>query len=390
MRRFNVVVVWLLLVALAACTPEPAADEATFQLPPGPWGQLTASPVRLAPPMDTVRTLRRQPSRTTWTLRDLERSELAELLSQLDLPDAEYETLLDQLQPLGEQAGYRITPTDQVIQALSPQARATLYHRLGRDSLNPPQINAFRYWGESVHDWFDGSGLSATTRQLIEPLVYRNGRFLFFADAQHVLPQLGDEAERLRLLAALASETTWLVTLDIPAGSDVQPLVDYWGNHGTAKEVRVLLESLARRPHGGSLDIVHLLPPFARQRLYTYPVGRDAEAPLSASVSRDCHWTALNFFNDAPNDDFARADVVTELYSSEFSPVEGPPALGDIVTFSHDGTIFHSAVYIAADILFTHNGTRASRPWMLLPMEAMKDFYPQPGDVTVHIIRRQG
>jgi hypothetical protein len=80
-------------------------------------------------------------------------------------------------------------------------------------------------------------------------------------------------------------------------GTDVEPLVRYWAN-GTGKGY-----SAARIPGPNARwrkpDISHLLTPFARYRLYTYPFS---ENPLENG--HDCFWSSMNFFNAEPDDRF--------------------------------------------------------------------------------------
>ena len=63
-------------------------------------------------------------------------------------------------------------------------------------------------------------------------------------------------------------------------------------------------------------------------------------------------------------------------------------ALGDLAIFlDQQGNCFHSAVYVADDVLFTKNGTSFSHPWMYMRMDEMKEFYPRPGTITVRFYR---
>ena len=42
--------------------------------------------------------------------------------------------------------------------------------------------------------------------------------------------------------------------------------------------------------------ILREMPPFARERLYTSPMPTKP-----GDLKMDCHWTALNFFNETPD-----------------------------------------------------------------------------------------
>jgi hypothetical protein len=107
--------------------------------------------------------------------------------------------------------------------------------------------------------------------------------------------------------------------------------------------------------------------------LYTYPVPPE-RAP---AINQDCHWTAFNFFNTEPDNRFCDENEVVKALDNEYYRVFGNLQLGDIVMFFIEGNrVIHSAVYIADDILFTKNGSIASRPWMLTTLEDMKGYYP--------------
>jgi hypothetical protein len=49
--------------------------------------------------------------------------------------------------------------------------------------------------------------------------------------------------------------------------------------------------------------------------------------------------------------------------------------------------MFHVAVYVANDILFTKNGNSYSLPWMYMGMEELKDFYARPLPVKISYFR---
>jgi hypothetical protein len=51
--------------------------------------------------------------------------------------------------------------------------------------------------------------------------------------------------------------------------------------------------------------------------------------------------------------------------------------------------LFHSAVYIADDILFTKNGPNPSNPWMFARLQEVTDYYPQGEPVSVAYYRRK-
>ena len=355
------------------------------ELRPGPWGDVTCQRITIAPSLEALPRLDRGPNRLVWAFTDTDAAQAADLLARARLSKSQFQGLLTHLQPDIARRGYRLAPDAELVRTLAPHSRRRLYNWLAQSEDNLAIVNAFRFCGPSPGAWLGHAPLAPATRALVEPLIYQNGQVLFFADLPLVLPQIADAKERRRLVRSLAAEATLRLRLHIRPGENVGPLVAYWGQGGRDQDLKQLLQSLARIPGGGSIDVVRLLPPFARTRLYTYP---RPEPPPAPGNSRDCHWTSLNFFSTQPDDRFANATQVARVLQHDFRIVS-TPRLGDLVVFRSQGQIFHSAVYIADNILFTKNGSRACHPWMLLPLSVMRDFYPQRQAVQVLYLRRR-
>jgi hypothetical protein len=165
---------------------------------------------------------------------------------------------------------------------------------------------------------------------------------------------------------------TLLVKLKIKPDSNIDQLVGYWDFDGRRKDMRTLFESLARVPGGCSVDLSHLLTTFARKRIYTFPPA--SNDPLEAR--RDCHWTALNFFNDPPDDRFCDPETVRQTLDREYEKVTSEWRLGDVLVLFHPGgATLHSAVYLADDLVFTKNGGANTQPWIYMRMQDMLDYY---------------
>src|SRR5581483_6685874 len=137
-----------------------------------------------------------------------------------------------------------------------------------------------------------------------------------------------------------------------------------------AKDARPLLASLAQQPEGGYLDIMHLLPPFSRTLLNSYP------DPATNPATHDCHWTSFNFFEDEPDEHYSDIDVVKRTLLSDYYEVIGEPALGDVLMFVQpDGVVVHSCVHVADGIVFTKNGSSAFVPWTLSRLDSVVAAY---------------
>src|SRR5207248_590158 len=122
-------------------------------------------------------------------------------------------------------------------------------------------------------------------------------------------------------------ERTFLMRLRITPETDIDALVRYWGRGGRGEELRPLLESMAQIPGGASVNISYLLPPFARVRLYTYARPTDATAGR-----QNCFWTALNFFNEDPDQRFVDADFAQRVLATDYEQVFGPAEFGDVIS----------------------------------------------------------
>lgn len=351
----------------------------------GPWGNLEHLWFSISPPIDFVQHYQFDPLLHPWQFPHCTREQVAEFLARCGLSAPDVGRLLERVTEDVATQGISLFPSPAALRELPSIVRTRLY--LWLSQLNPVswQANAFRFCGNSLDEWFRNAPLSPKTIELIRPYVYRHGPFLMFADLPAVSGELSDREELVRLVKVLAREITLLIKLHVRPGENIEPLVRYWGRGGRAKEVRPILESLAHFRRGQSIDIVHLLPPFARRLLYTYPrPSNDGHDEL-----RDCHWTSLNFFADQPNDSLLNMNAVLQTIVGQWQPLEGEPALGDLGLF-HDerNDVFHSAIYVADDVFFTKNGPSLTRPWMLMTREQLLHFYPQDAATQVKFYRQ--
>ena len=72
------------------------------------------------------------------------------------------------------------------------------------------------------------------------------------------------------------------------------------------------------------------------------------------------------YFRETPDPAFSDPKIVLEQFQHEYRPAAGDPQYGDLVLLAkRDGTLVHSAIYLADDIVFTKNGSTMIHPWML-------------------------
>ena len=270
---------------------------------------------------------------------------------------------------------------------LTPEDRATLYILLQRMGENSDHRDGFQFCGSSADQWFGNVPLSPETRRLVTSLIYRHRSFLFFSDLRIVRHLLPSDAETMLLMKAVTRESTLRLRLKVSQASDVESLINYWGRGGRQMKIRPILEALAKLPGEQNLDVANLLPPFASRRIYSYPT---VSGKINRSVYHDCHWTALNFFSNKPDDRYGHVNRAFAAFNKAYRPVSSDPRLGDLVVYNDDqGRLLHTAVYIAADVVFTKNGGGAAHPWMFLKLENMDDYYPAKGLKRVFFTPRE-
>jgi len=369
------------LVTSAMSDPSAARVETIVQ---GPWGRVEVVPTRIAPDLDLV--AHRIPAdgkQVVWYFPATSLKSLDTLLLLTGIAKPLRSELMGLATRVGAPpVGFEVRPSRDMVLDLDNEARATLYLALVNHPRNADQRGAFRFCGTSGNEWLAGSDISPQTAQLVAPLIYRRDELLFFADFATVSPMLPSVDERKKLLHALTRESTVTLKLKLAPDSDIDALAAYWGRGGREAVVRNALAS-AQAAGQVDVDIATLLPPFARERLYTYP----PRTPAGATVLHDCHWTALNFFAQTPDDRFGKLNKAFDTFLDDYDQITENLRFGDVVTYSdHRGAVIHSAVYIAADILFTKNG-HGSNPWTFTRLSAMDDYYPLANRLLIQYFR---
>ena len=362
----------------------PVAVPATTQ---GLWGELMAVPIRICPPLELLRaSMPVDDHHVVWYWPGLDSSGLREVLATLKVTASLQADLMVLAQPDAQIHGITMRPSRDFILRLSPTERSEIYTALSRYSHNADQGLAFRHYGQSSREWLRGTPLTPATKDLICSLMYQRGSYLFFADLRSVESSFSSSEERTGVLKVLAREPTYMLRLVVSSQSDVESLVHYWGRGGREKEVRPLIEAMANVEGSNFIAVAYLLPPFVRSRLYTYPVP----AETGKAMRQDCHWSSLNFFSEQPDDRYCDPAEVLRTLTQDYYRVYSNPQLGDVIEFIDEtGSGRHSAVYIADDFVFTKNGVSSSRPWMLMKLAELKDYYPNPKPFDIRFYRRK-
>lgn len=366
---------WLAVAAFLLKPEAPAEGRPRDPAPEahvGRWGKLTLLPIVIAPPMELVFTDWGFLPRPVWAFPGTDAEGAIAMLRAAGVSAGDADRLRGGTRAEPRIGGTLVLPDPAWVHGLGPELRGRLYRLLAANGANRDQAQTFRFRGTRPEEWLGRGMIEERTLGLVEPLIYRDGGYMLFSDIELVRAEIGKEELR-RLGKALFQQRTFLAGVSVGAPGDLDSLVEYWGRGGRRTEIRPLLESIARG-ESEMVDVVHLLPPFARDRLYSYP--QPSVADLDRPTVANCLWTALNFFSSLPDDRFLDDAVALRTLREDYFVVEGELELGDIIAFiDESGNLFHVVVQIADNLVFSKNGVSAMAPWTLMPLEDVKGYY---------------
>lgn len=375
-------------------TPAVAAAVARSLTPNDPapdttpaWGELLTADVQLEYPEEYLATDFDASHPPTWVFAGLTPDQVRTLLTTCGLTPAQTERALTPAGVTATPTNTLVRPDPDLIFSLAAEARGKLYEVLAR---NP--ANFYMYFPVCfAHNSFDAvmqeSKVAPAVIALLKPLLYQRGAAQYFSDHEIVMARIASAEQRRQLLKALSRQPAVLARLRVRPTTDVDKLLGYWtiAPGVRYKDLRPLLEALQRLPEGGSVSLVHLLPPFARERLYTFPLP-----PKAGDPAMDCHWSSLNFFSEQPDDRFGNPGYAASVLTKNYYPVQKPSAYGDVIVLVDEKNQgLHSAVYIAADLVFTKNGNSYQQPWMLMRLDNLLATYSSKGNVRLIVYRQK-
>jgi len=348
---------------------------------PGPWGELAYTPFTIAAPDELLPVRAIEARGTHWFLTGYTADTFVTLLQSTSLSPARQQAFLSPAVLHVQPDGIDLTPAPDMVFSLPDDARAKIYDILAQPSAVTTELNILPL--DTLDERFSAGGVSPRTVQLFNQICCRRGNYVLFSGMAALYARLGSYDEKLRFLKSITRQRTMFLHLHITPSSDVDALARYWSKGCWDTDVRTVLQSLTTIPSGTWMNILIILPPLPTAEIYTYRFIPDN--PLDGPpIHRDCHWTTFNFFRDKPDPNFGTEAYVRRELQDNYYPVPGDAAYGDVVLFSKpDGTIIHSAVYIADDICFTKDGADPVQPWMLSTISNLVTTYTsllQPGE----------
>jgi hypothetical protein len=340
----------------------------------GPWGVLMERNIQLERPVEFLSGEVDQPQPEVWTFNGLNPGAVKTLLSKNGLTAAQVAAVCASGNVRDEKSGTVLTPSADFLLSLDAATRGKLYAALACRNVNVYFGYPFIFPGDSIESIYADTRLNPVDAALLKRLVYANGGAKQLSDYELLLCQIPTLERRVAMSRSLSRQSAVFAGLVIKPDTDIDKIAAYWSAVPNVRftDIRPLLESLKALPEGGNLSLFYLLPKFARDRLYTFPLPSQPGDPVM-----DCHWTTFNFSSDTPDNRFNDPEYTIEYINKKYYQISAPSMYGDILLLLNDKKeIKHSAVFLADDLVFTKNGNNYRQPWMLMHIPDLLATYP--------------
>ena len=370
---------------VSAMTPDRVPGPEPAQVPP--WGELNVRDIKIKPPEEYLAFEVQHITPPAWNFDGTSVDRVRQVMLASGLTGDQVSKALIPAKVSVSGSGVSVRPDNELVSSLPPQIRAKLYHELGRNSGNEHMRYPFCYSAGQFEEAFSAEKISPAVTAIVKKLMYPRGNLQCFSDYELVLLQIQDKQEQMRLLSVLSSQSAVMAAVRIRPDTDIDKLLGYWAWPGgvRVKDVEPLLDS-QKGVTDGRIGLVYLLPQFARQRLYTFPMpSRDGDPAM------DCHWSTMNFFNDIPDDHFTDPAYTVKYLEKNYYQIANPTKYGDIILFldGESNNAIHSAVYLCDDIVFTKNGNNMAQPWMLMHLKDLTTKYESDGPGRMLVYRNR-
>jgi len=352
----------------------------------GAWGELLTRDISLERPVEYLTAEVASPQPEVWTFAGLKPDGVKALLVKNGLTAAQAAAALTpgKFQETG--SGTQLTPTADFLFSLAPGTRQKLYPVLAGQNISLYLDYPYIFPSDTIESIYADDRLNADDVALLKRLVYPNGAAEQLADYQFLLNQIPTVERRVALTRALSRQSAVLARLVVRPDTDIDKVAAYWGNMPNVRftDIRPLLESLKQLPEGGNISLLYLLPKFARDRLYTFPLPPQAGEP-----TMDCHWTTFNFSSDTPDNRFNDPNFASQYIQKNFYQIATPSLYGDVLLLMNSkNEIKHSAVFLADDLVYTKNGNNYRQPWMIMRISDLLATYPSDPPMRAVYMRR--
>ena len=354
--------------------PDPDAQDKNMFTHQGPWGELLTQNIKLERPAEYISAEVSQPAPESWDFKGMNLAQVKTLLAANGLTKAQVEAQLttSHISIVGTTLVF--TPDENFLLSLKPETRQKLYGSLYGLGVGTYIDYPFIFPNDSIQTIFTDDRLNPDDVVLLKQLIYPAVNAVRLTDYNLLLRKIPTTERRTTMAKVLSLQPAVLVRLCVRPDSDIDKIAAYWGGMDNVRftDIRPMLEALKGLPHGGTVSLMYFLPPFARSRLYTYPLPSQPGDPVM-----DCHWSTFNFSSIEPDNRYNNSQYTVEYIQKKFYAIDAPSIYGDLVLYANDKQeIKHSAVFLADDLCFTKYGDNYRQPWMIVRLADMQTMYP--------------
>ncbi len=360
----------------------------------GPWGELLTQEISLERPVEYLIDEMKTVPPPVWTFSGMSVAEVRAFFITNGLPEQQADKALtpDRVSIQGTTTVFK--PSEEFLFSLGSETRARLYQPMRGLNVNDYLEWPWYFPRDGIEAVFRDARLHPDDLACFKQLVYGCQDACRLADFETLMGKIPTLERRVAMAASLSRQYAVLVRLCIRPDTDLDSLGAYWGKvpnvHFTG--VRPMLQALKGLPKGGSIDLEFLLPPFARNHLYTYQLP-----PAPGEPIKNCYWSTFNFCSVKPDDRFSSLAECGRYIEQEFYRIPQPGAYGDVLLFMNDmaqighsafyqAQVGHSAVYLADDLVFTKNGNNYAMPWIIMRITDLHAMYP---DLQIAYMRKK-
>ena len=359
-------------VASSGATAAPV-ESGMLRCQPGPWGDIEYHYIYLEASEQLVSHFALPSTQPRWSFPGATREQLAAVFEAARIPADWIERWLSPAHLLVQPGVLHVLLPIEHLEGLMAEQRAFIYRELANWQVNEFHRDPVFITSGSVADFFRHTDIAEEHVGWFERMCYRRGNVLCFSDIPALLRRARGASEARRLFKLCSRTRAIIARLRVTPQTDCEALLRYWSDVERRKDVLPMLQSLTNMRQVGSIDLIHILPPFARKLVNSYPpleLGMHGRMP-------DCHWSSLNFFNYEPQDYYLDTRLAASHVLESYEPIAGPYRYGDVLFFldGPNGASYHSCVYIADDLVFAKNGDNIANPWILTRLEDQKQVY---------------
>ncbi len=353
----------------------------------GPWGELIVRDIKLGRPAEFLTAEVATPPPETWTFNGMKPEAVKALLVKHGLTAAQVAAIFAPGTFTVTDAATVLKPAPEFLLSLGATTRSQLSLGLAGLGVYLYLDYPFIFPGDNFDSICADQELHPDDVVLLKKLVYANGAARQLSDYDTLLNLIPTLERRVTVARALSRQSAVFAALAIKPDTDIDKLASYWGSVPNVRitDIRPLMRALKNLPEGGNLSLFYVLPKFARDRLYTFPLPPQPGDPIM-----DCHWSTFNFSSETPDNRFNDPNYASQFIQKNYYQIAAPALYGDILLLINDkDEIKHSALYLADDLVFTKNGNNYRQGWMLMHIPDLLATYPANPAMKAVYMRRK-